>query len=137
MFQLAYFKFVVYLSFIICITVVHPSAEVTYVCPGGILNLTCGVPENKTSVRWNVTFSQYPERIETRSVTIYDVQPHEIEVGPYSIYLSIPQASNSSSQPVSMLISENVTVDLNETVISCNLEEMTTVHVIGVNGKYF
>ena len=61
MFQLAYFKFVVYLRFIICIPVVHPSAEVAYVCPGGILNLTCGVPENKESVWWNITSFKNPE----------------------------------------------------------------------------
>ena len=63
MFQLAYFKFVVYLSFIICmpVHVVHPLAKVAYGCPGGILNLTCGVSQNKESVPWIITFFQNPE----------------------------------------------------------------------------
>ena len=99
------------------------------------MNLTCMVKDE--TLRWNVTSPLNPYITETRSVTIFDSfsQSRKIVIGSTTLIISrLLLPSNHSSQVASALISENVTVDLNQTTIKCE-QNITTIHVIGVNSK--
>ena len=127
---------VIYLSFIYSFVLPqsHPLSKVSYTCLGGELHLTC--ISNKTSLRWYVFVYNNTDIMRTASVSIYDTfsQSQSIKFESRVLNISRGPVIDNSSQLTSILTSEDVTVDLNETVIGCE-EHNTTVHVIGVNSK--
>ena len=98
------------------------------------MHLTC--ISNKTSLRWYVFIHNDTDIMRTASISIYDTfsQVQSIRFESTVLNISRVPVSDNSSQLTSILTSDNVTVDLNETVIRCD-EHNTTVRLIGVNSK--
>ena len=107
--------------------------EVTYLCPGGLLNLTCST--NETTLRWNVT-DPFDHRSETRSVTVFDSFEQVLMIRIRSSTLNITRSrpGDNSSRLVSMMTSENVSSDINGTIIRC-AGYVTKVHIIPADGS--
>ena len=129
-FYLALCTFINYMQ--VAILALSPS-EVTYLCPGGLLNLTCST--NETTLRWNVT-DPFDYRSETRSVTTFDSfeQVLTIRIRSSTLNITRTQPVDSSTRLVSVMTSENVSSDINGTIIRC-AGYVTKVHIIPADGK--
>ena len=108
-------------------------AEVTYLCPGGLLNLTCST--NETALRWNVT-DPLDHFSDTRSVTVFDSfeQVRSIKIRSSTFNVTRTHPGDNSTRLVSVMTSENVSSDINGTIIRC-AGYVTKVHIIAPDGK--
>ena len=106
--------------------------EVTHLCPGGLLNMTCST--NETTLRWNVT-DPFDQRTETRSVTVFDSFEQVLTITIRSSTLNITRTrpGDNSTRLVSVMTSDNVSSDINGTIIRC-AGYTTKVHIIA-DGK--
>ena len=111
-----------------------PSERVTNVCLGGTLKLTCCT--NETTLRWNIT-DPMDQQFETRTVGVFDSLEQVVAVRVASSVLNISrsQSSDTSVRLASMITSDNVSIDINGTIIRC-YQNVTRVHIIATgDGK--
>lgn len=109
-----------------------PSGGVQYICHGGQLNLTCAT--NETILKWTVTIPQITNNY-TRRVTTYDTFGNIQTIYTstriiFRVWRSPDDLYNDNLPLVSMLASENVSIGLNGTTVTCS-GMATRIHIIG------
>ena len=106
------------------------------VCPGGLLNLTCDA--NGTYLIWNISVPGF--RSESLIFLRGSAQTTEMQLQVNMIRFNVFNRNRNISLPLSsVMVSDNVPVDLNGTIITCSevvngttiIISTTTVHIIG------
>ena len=128
---------------VVCIIILHfmsaptlslSPPEVTYLCPGGLLKLTCST--NETTLRWNITVP-LDHYSDTRSVTVFDSfeQVRSIRIRSSTLNIKRTHPGDNSTRLVSVMTSENVSSDINGTIVICDEGSITEVHIIAPESK--
>ena len=105
------------------------------VCPGGHLMLSCCA--NGSSLQWIVNVSISPLHLEPGETGIRFITRTSPESEPPIIAnQTVFHVSKTSNSPLTSIVSvDNVTSDLNQTRIECSRVSITTIHVVGNDGK--
>ena len=94
-----------------------PLSGVAYVCPGGLLALTCR-STNAAFQQWSATVPRYPERTETRIISYDGTAQRTSPIIIYSISINVTRTFENEAL-VSKIFTDNVTADLNGTTVNC------------------
>ena len=106
-------------------------------CPGGQLNLTCLAAPGETLLQWSLAI---PGRSQPEIRFISSMGPSENNVSVFAVGQTMFRFLRTSTSPLaSLMIINNVAVELNGTQVDCsygNIMVSTTVINVIRNGVY-
>ncbi len=113
-----------------------------YMCPGDMLNLTCGTNQALNFLRWNVSAPALGISRESQLLFVEISSINVIKIS--SVTFNISLLNGTMNYPLrSEVFAENVTADLNGTIITCleilipngvpitRVVSATRIHIIG------